>query len=50
MTVVLSCSDVQALLTLPDCIAAVEQAFRVHAEHGADACGCRRLESRGMEK
>lgn len=29
---VLSRSDVQALLTLPDCIAAVEQAFRLHAE------------------
>ena len=32
MSLVLSRSDVQALLTLPDCIAAVEQAFRVHAE------------------
>ncbi len=32
MTVVLSRSDVHALLTLPDCIAAVEQAFRRHAE------------------
>jgi alanine dehydrogenase len=32
MTLVLSRSDVHALLTLPDCIAAVEQAFRLHAE------------------
>jgi len=32
MTLVLSRSDVQALLTLPDCIAAVEDAFRLHAE------------------
>ena len=35
MSLVLSRSDVRALLTLPDCIAAVEQAFRIHAEHGA---------------
>src|SRR3989475_7877650 len=31
-TLVLSRSDVVALLTLPDCIDAVEQAFRLHAE------------------
>jgi len=32
MTLVLSRSDVHALLTLPDCIAAVEQAFALHAD------------------
>lgn len=32
MTLVLSRTDVHALLTLPDCIDAVEQAFRAHAE------------------
>ncbi|MBM4442999.1 MAG: hypothetical protein FJ027_21520 [Candidatus Rokubacteria bacterium] len=31
-TLILSRSDVCALLTLADCIAAVEQAFRAHAE------------------
>jgi ornithine cyclodeaminase/alanine dehydrogenase-like protein (mu-crystallin family) len=31
-TLVLSRSDVSGLLTLPDCIDAVEQAFRLHAE------------------
>ena len=35
MSLVLSRSDVQALLTLPDCIAAVEEAFRVHAARRA---------------
>jgi alanine dehydrogenase len=35
MSLVLSRSDVQALLNLPDCIVAVEQAFRVHAERRA---------------
>ena len=32
MTIVLSRRDVHALLTLPDCIAAVEQAFALHAD------------------
>src|SRR5262245_23819232 len=32
MTLILSRSDVHALLTLPDCIAAVEQAFALHAD------------------
>jgi alanine dehydrogenase len=35
MSLLLSRSDVLGLLTLPDCIAAVEQAFRAHAERRA---------------
>ena len=40
MTLVLSRSDVHALLTLPDCIAAVEQAFPSTrtARRSAPAC------------
>src|SRR5262245_19409102 len=34
MTLILSRSDVLDLLSLPECIAAVEQAFRLHAEGG----------------
>jgi hypothetical protein len=33
-TLVLTRSDVLALLTLPECIAAVERAFRLHAGDG----------------